>query len=151
MIYYRLNPYATMHVPRSDRSLNFIARGCSLGTVLLYIPVFILVLMLGACIFNPYIAASVTSWVLYLAHLMGLSPITLVLLTAAVPVLHALLLHSNRRHGIGGGRWILYSAVFCAPVAFGCLYYLGLSLLTQMPLTDYERIPLVAPLMEMSR
>lgn len=97
--------------------------------VLVYLPVVLLTILLGLSIAEPYIAASVAKCVLYLAHTLGLKPDTLVMLSTAVPVLHALLQHSNRRHGIGGGRWILYSGVYLAPPAFACLYYAGLLLL----------------------
>lgn len=123
----------TMHVPRSDRSLDFIARGCSPGMVLMYIPVVLLTALLGLSIACPYVAGSVALWVLYLAARLGFSPDTLLLLTAVVPLLHALLQHSNRRHGIGGGRCLLYMGVYLSPIAFACLYYAGLQLVSAAP------------------
>ena len=45
-----------MHIPRSDRSLDFIARGCSLGMVLVFIPVVLLTILLGLSVANPYVA-----------------------------------------------------------------------------------------------
>lgn len=130
-----------MHVPRSDRSLDFIARGCSPGLVLMYIPVVLLTALLGLSIAYPYVAGSVALWVLYLASRLGLSPNTLVLLTGVVPLLHALLQHSNRRHGIGGGRWVLYIGVYLAPLAFACLYYAGLQLVSDTPSADDMTFP----------
>ena len=117
-----------MHIPRSDRSLDFIARGYSLGMVLVFIPVVLLTILLGLSVANPYMAVETAYCLLSLAHTLGLKPDTLVMLSAVVPLLHALLQHSNRRHGIGGGRWILYSSVYLAPAAFACLYYAGLLL-----------------------
>ena len=130
-----------MHVPRSDRSLDFIARGCSPGMVLMYIPVVLLTALLGLSIAYPYVAGSVALWVLYLASRLGLSPNTLVLLTGVVPLLHALLQHSNRRHGIGGGRWVLYIGVYLAPLAFACLYIIGLQQALSVPKTSDVPFP----------
>lgn len=130
-----------MHVPRSDRSLDFIARGCSPGMVLLYLPVVLLVILIGQCIANPYVAGSVALWVLYIAKNLGLMPGTLILLTGVVPLLHALLQHSNRRHGIGGGRWLLYMGVYLSPLAFACLYNLGLQLVFVTPAIDAACFP----------
>lgn len=135
-----------MHVPRSDRSLDFIARGCTLGTILLYIPVLLLIVLIGMSIVHPPVAGSVAMWVIYLAHTLGFMPGTLILITAVVPVLHALLQHSNRRHGIGGGRWILYSGVYLSPVAFACLYYWGLSMLIASPNGAIGLFPCTPPL-----
>lgn len=135
-----------MHVPRSDRSLDFIARGCTLGTILLNIPVLLLLVLIGMSIVNPLIVGSVTLWVIYVARALGLMPGTLLLLTAVVPVLHALLQHSNRRHGIGGGRWILYIGVYLSPAAFAWLYYWGLYLLVSAPYTAGSPFPCAPPM-----
>ena len=134
-----------MHVPRSDRSLDFIARGCTLGTILLYIPVVFLIVLIGLSIANPLVAASVTMWVVYLAQMLGLQPGTLILLTTVVPVFHAFLQHSNRRHGIGGGRWILYLGVYLSPAAFCWLYYWGLYILASVNIYSVT-IPCAPPL-----
>lgn len=125
---------AAMHIARSDRSLDFIARGCSIGTVLLFIPVLLLTLLFGLCISRPELCAEVTLFVIRTAHTLGLVPDTLLMLTTVVPLLHALLQYSNRLHGIGGGRCLLYTAVYIAPAAFACLYYLGLLLASTLPL-----------------
>ena len=130
-----------MHIPRSDRSLEFIARGCSLGTILLHIPVILLIILIGLAIANPFIAGSTCLWLIHIAHTLGLQPGTLLLLSAVVPVLHALLQHSNRRHGIGGGRWILYTGVYLAPVAFAMLYYIGLQQLLITAPSEYYLFP----------
>ncbi len=130
-----------MHIPRSDRSLDFIARGCSLGTILLYIPVVLLVVLIGLSIANPYVAGSVTLWVVFIASRLGFAPATLVLLTGVVPLLHALLQYSNRRHGIGGGRWLLYMGVYLSPLAFACLYIIGLQQALSVPNTSDVPFP----------
>lgn len=131
-----------MHVPRSDRSLDFIARDCSPITILLHIPVVLLVVLFGLSIANPFAAASVTTWVVYIGGLLDCRPETVLLLGAVVPLLHALLQHRNRRQGIGGGRITLYMGVYLAPVAFACLYYIGLAIMIS---TGVELIPCPAP------
>ncbi len=130
-----------MHIPRSDRSLNFIARDCSPGTFLLYIPVVVLVVVIGLSITNPNIAGSVALWVISIAKMLNFSPNTLVLLSGLVPFLHALLQHSNRRRGIGGGRWLLYMGIYLSPVAFACLYLMGLQLAMVTPVGDAINFP----------
>ena len=135
---------ATMHVPRSDRSLDFIARGCSPITLLLHIPVVLLVILFGLSISNPFVAASVTTWVIYIGRLLDCSPDTVLLLGAVIPVLHALVQHHNRRHGVGGGRITLYMGVYLAPIAFACLYYIGLAIILGT-MASIELIPCPAP------
>ena len=134
-----------MHVPRSDRSLDFIARDCSPITILLHIPVVLLVVLFGLSIANPFVAASVTTWVVYIGGLLDCRPETVLLLGAVVPLLHALLQHRNRRQGIGGGRITLYMGVYLAPVAFACLYYIGLAILLSTSMSNTELIPCPAP------
>ena len=136
-----------MHVPRSDRSLDFIARGCSPITLLLHIPVVVLVIVIGLSIAYPYVAASVATWVVYLGRLINCRPETVLLLSAVVPLLHALLQHRNRRHGVGGGRITLYMGVYLSPALFACLYYIGLAILTNISVENIELIPCPAPLL----
>lgn len=137
-----------MHIPRSDRSLDFIARGPSIGMFFLYIPVVLLTALVGLCIAEPYVLASVSTWVIWCAVEVGIKPQTILLLTMIVPVLQAFLQYSNRRHGIGGGRCLLYNAVFCAPVVFALLYYGGIYILGIVTIDTYEQIPYAAPLIK---
>lgn len=130
-----------MHIPRSDRSLNFIARDCSPGMLILYVPVVVLVVLIGVSINSPQVAGSVALWVIYIAKLLNFSPNTLVLLSGLVPFLHALLQHSNRRRGIGGGRWLLYMGVYLSTIAFACLYLMGLQLSMVTPAGDAINFP----------
>lgn len=132
-----------MHVPRSDRSLDFIARGCSPITILLHIPVILLVILFGLSIGNPFVAASVTTWVIYIGRILDCSPDTVLLLGSVIPVMHALTQHRNRRGGVGGGRITLYMGVYLAPVAFACLYYIGLTII--LSTMSVELIPCPAP------
>lgn len=103
--------------------------------VLLNLPVIALIILIGVCCVHPSTTADIALLVHGCAQKLGLRPETLLLLTMVVPILQALLLHSNRRHGIGGGRWIIYCAFFCAPAMFAVLYYMGVFLLCSTPMT----------------
>lgn len=101
--------------------------------LLLNLPVILLTILVGICCIVPEVTVWLTQTVLSLARFLGLKVETLLMLTMLVPVLQALLLHSNRRHGLGGGRWIIYSAFFCSPVIFAGLYYVGVLLMFNTP------------------
>ncbi len=122
-----------MHIPRTERSIEFIARGASVGLLALYTPVVLLTIVVGVCCSAPYTCADVAACIIRLAELLGIKPDTVLMLSTVVPLTHAVLLHINRRDGVGGGRWLLYMSVFCAPVVLTCIYYAGMMILVRTP------------------
>lgn len=119
-----------MHIPRTERSIEFIARGASVGLLALYTPVVLLTIVVGVCCSAPYTCADVAACIIRLAELLDIKPDTVLMLSTVVPLTHAVLLHINRRDGVGGGRWLLYMSVFCAPAVLGCIYYAGMMILS---------------------
>lgn len=122
-----------MHIPRTERSIEFIARGASVGLLALYTPVVLLTIVVGVCCSSPHTCADVAVCIIRLARLLDIKPDTILMLSSVVPIIQAVLLHINRRDGIGGGRWILYMSVFCAPAVLACIYYAGMMILAWTP------------------